>query len=199
MSGMCSLRPVGRLRRSIGVVPLFLWLFGIGTGQLAAIPQEGGEEVTTVDVGFDMGEPGFSVSLAIQVKAPDGIQVGTTVNEVAFPSQFLQFEEVRVGPYAEAEVTASLKQDEENEDNMIVQVTVTAKEGQTIPNGVAAFMVFTIINEAPGHQLLKLRNVARALNTSVPPSPIEPVTGRDCEIELLSTTPAVIICFFYLH
>ena len=196
---MCRLKHVGRLRRSIGVASLFLCLFAIGTGQLAAMPQEGGERVTTVDVGFDMGEPGLTVSLPIQLDAPDGIQVGTTVNEVAFPAQYLQFEEVRPGAFTEAEVTASLKQDEENEDNTIIQVTVTALPGKTLPNGVAAFMVFQIIAEAPGHQLLKLRNVARALDTSVPPSPIEPVTGRDGEIELLGSTPAVIICFFYLH
>ena len=163
------------------------------------MPQEGGDRETTVDVGFDMGEPGLTVSLPIQLNAPEGIQVGTTVNEVAFPAQYLQFEEVRPGAFAEAEVTASLKEDAENEDNTIVQVTVTAKPGETLPNGVAAFIVFKITDEAPGHETLKLRNVARALDTSVPPSPVEPVTGRDGEIELLGSTPAVIICFFYLH
>ena len=76
---------------------------------------------------------------------------------------------------------------------------MTAKPGETLPNGVAAFIVFKITDEPLEHQVLKLRNVARALDTSVPPSPIEPVTGQDGELELLGSTPAVIICFFYLH
>ena len=182
-----------------GVAVLILWHCAIGIEQLAAMPQGGGTEETSVDLGFDIGEAGVEVSLSIQLKAPDGVQVGTTVNDVAFPTKWLQFQEVRVGPSTEAKVASSLKLDGENQGEEIVTVTVTAVQDTTLTNGIVAFVVFKVAEEVPEAQVVKLKNVARALNTSVPPSPIEPVTGRDGEIELLASTPAIIVCFFYMH
>ena len=186
-------------RKYIAVAALFLWFPCIGTGTVSAVSQGGDAEETTVDLGFDIGEAGLEVSLPIQLKAPDGVQVGTTLNDVAFPTQWLQFQTVRVGPSTNAEVAASLKLDAENQGEEIVQVTVTTAQGTTLTNGIVAFVVFKVADEVQGHQTIKLKNVARALNTSVPPSPIEPVTGRDGEIELLASAPVVFACFFYLH
>ena len=161
--------------------------------------QEAGEKVTRVDVGYDIGTAGLTVSLPIELNAPDGIRVGTTVNEVAFPTKWLQFEEVRGAPLVEAEVTANLKHDGENTDDAIVQIAVTGKQGMALPNGIIASVVFKISAEAKGPQALKLRNAARALSANAPPDPIEPVTGRDGEIELLDVPPAAVACFFYMH
>ena len=58
-----------------------------GSQPVAATAQGPGAKVTSVDVGFDMGGPGANVSLAIELTAPDGVAVGTTVNAITFPTK----------------------------------------------------------------------------------------------------------------
>ena len=76
---------------------------------------------------------------------------------------------------------------------------MTAKQGIALANGIVAILVFKVAEEPPEHQAFKLRNVARALGTDDPPSPIEPVTGSDGEIELFGSAPPVAACFSYMH
>lgn len=196
---MSILRDAKPFPRCVAAAALFLWFPCLDTGPLAAVSQGGDAEETTVDLGFDIGEAGLEVALPIQLKAPDGVQVGTTLNDIEFPTEWLQFQAVRVGPSTDADVTASLKLGEASQDDDIVQITVTAAQGTTLTNGIVAFVVFKVADEVHEPQTVKLRNVARALSTSVPPSPIEPVAGRDGEIELLASAPVVFACFFYLH
>jgi hypothetical protein len=170
-----------------------------GTEQLTVMAQEPAKKATTVDVGFDLGKAGDTVSLPIELNAPEGVAVGATINEVTFPTKWFRFEEVRRPPSADVEVKAAVKEDDKEGGNAIVQVTVTAKQGTALPIGIIASLVFKIADEARESQVFKLRNVARALSTNVPPAPIEAVTGKDGQIELLGSAPAVIACFFYMH
>ena len=186
-------------QRSGCIAALFVGLFAGGTVQLAAMRQEAGEKATNVNLGYDLGLAGRPASLIIELNAPDGIRVGTTVNEVTFPTKWLKFEEVRGEASAEVEATANVKTDPGDKDNAVVQITVTAKQGASLPNGVIATLAFKVSDDAKGPAVLKLKNVARALSADVPPGPIEPVTGRDGEIELPDAPPTAYACFFYMH
>ena len=187
-----------RILQGFASAALFLGLFASGAARLNAMPQDA-DKTTSVSLGYDLGLAGRPASLIIELDAPEGVRVGTTVNEVTFPTKWLKFEEVRGEESAEVKTTSSVKSDPENKDNSVVQITVTAKQGVVLPNGKIATMVFKVSDDAKGPEVLKLKNVARALSTSVPPSPIEPVTGRDGEIELPDAPPAAYACFFYMH
>ena len=185
-----------------GIGALLQGLFSTGVTLLAATPQEAGEQVTRLNMGFDMGIPGSRVSLPIVLSAPKGIRVGTTINEITFPDRWLAFEEVRGGvsaDLAEAEVIASVRRDEENADNAIVQVTVTARQGEALLDGVVASVVFRVADAAPVDQAIRLTNVARALSTDTPPQPIEPVAGTYGGIELTAEPTPMLACLFYMH
>ncbi len=184
--------------RHVLTVTVLGWCLVEGTAQQPA------EKVTSVDVGFDMATPGSSVTLSIRLNAPPGVRVGTTVNEITFPAKRIEFEEVRGGVSAdlvEAEVTASVRRDEEdkeNADNRIVQITVAAKPGTALPNGVLATVVFKVSEDAP-EELITLKNVVRALSVDAPPQSLESVAGRDGEIDVTLSPPAIYACFFYMH
>jgi hypothetical protein len=185
--------------RTLRIVVLFLGLCAGGPDSLLAAPQETGAKPTSIDVGFDMGEAGRTVSVPIELKAPDGVRVSATINEVTFPSKLFTLEEVRPSPVVEADVKSAVKQDEKDAANSVVQVTVTAKQGSALPNGILASLVFKIADDAKESRVVKLKNVARAMTAAAPPAPIEPVTGKDGEIELLGSAPTAVLCFFYMH
>ena len=186
------------LVRHAVTVTVLAWCLVEGAAQQPAA------KVTSVDVDFAMAPPGSSVQLPILLDAPPGVRVGTTVNEITFPANRVEFEEVRGGVSAdlvEAEVTASVRRDEEDEehtDNRIVQITVAAKQGTALPNGVLAIVVFKVSEDAP-EEPIALKNVVRALSADVPPQSLEPVAGRDGEIEVTLAPPATYACFFYMH
>jgi hypothetical protein len=189
-----------RLTDVVAAASIVCVLFFSGIRPAAAAAQDAGDKVTSVDVGFDMGEPGATVSLSIDLNAPDGVAVGTTVNEITFPIKLVAFEEARSATGVDADVKAAVTPDPEHADNAIVQITVTARPGAVLSNGSVATAVFKIAEGAQA-EALKLKNVARAWNTASPPAPITPVTGKDGEIELVGsgTAPAVVVCFFYMH
>jgi hypothetical protein len=186
-------------RKSCCLTGLFLGLVAGGTAPLAGLVQDSAGKVTRVDVGYDLGMPGRTASLIVELSAPDGVRVGSTVNEIEFPTRWLLFEEVKADPLAQAEVTADLKSDPANKDSAVVHLTITAKQGAALSNGILATLVFKVSDDAKGPETVKLRNVARAFGASVPPSPIEPVAGKDGEIELIGLPPTAYACFFYMH
>ena len=175
-------------------------VWGLPLTPMAA--QEGAEEVTKLDLGFDIGMPGNRVSIPIVLNAPDGIRVGMTLNEITFPAKWLEFEEVQSGSsadLADAQASAAVKRDDQNAENTILEVKVAGKEGTMIPNGVVASVVLRISEEAPVDQEIKLTNRARALSADNPVRPIEPIAGRDGGLEVIAAPPAIYACFFYRH
>ena len=160
--------------------------------------QSDAPKVTTLNVGYDLGTPGANVTLAIELVAPEGVEVGTTLNELSFSAKRLTFVEVRPGG-GEVEATGTLKSDPGNPEDSILQVRVTARQGASLPNGVVASVVFKVSDEAKEQGTLKLKNSPSALSNSNPPVPIAPLEGRDGEVELLGAPPAAYACDFYMH
>jgi hypothetical protein len=153
------------------------------------------QAVTRLDLGFDMTAPGDQVSVPVLLEVPEGVQVGRTTNEVAFPTKILSFAEAKT-ELKGAKVETAVKADAKNKDLSIVTVTVSSPEA--IPTGVVASLVFKVAKDADGKEPVKLGNVARVFGPGSDPRPIEPVEGRDGEVKL-SGAPPVIACFFYMH
>ena len=187
---------VCRAPRTIAV-RFALWASLLASG--AASPQQIEKPVTRVDLGFDLGQAGGAVSLPIDLAAPDGVRVGATTNEVTFPSRLFKFDAARKDDSIEADVKAELKDDGSKTGKAVVQVTVTAVRGRTLPNGTIARLAFHVLKDAKGPEKVTLANIARASSATAPPSELESVTGKDGEIELLEAPPTVIACFMYMH
>ena len=97
---------------------------------------------------------------------------------------------------ASAEVRAVVEVDEQNPEDSVVTVTVSTPEGQFIPSGVIADLAFTISEDAAVEQIIKLKNVVRALTTDN--RPVDPIAGTEGEIQV-TATPPIFACFFYMH
>ncbi len=164
-----------------------------------AIAQEEGRKVTTLNLGFDVQQPGHEVFIPLILDVPDGVEVETAISEVTFPNQLLSFNEVASGLSAQAanaEVRAVVEVDEQNPQDSVVTVTVSTTKGQFIPSGVIADLAFNISEDAAVEQTIKLKNVVRALTTD--DGPVDPITGTEGEIQV-TATPPVFACFFYMH
>ena len=166
-----------------------------------ALAQQEGQKVTSMNLGFDVQQPGHEVFIPLILDVPDGVEVETAVSEVTFPNQLLSFNEVASGLSAQAvsaEVRAVVEVDERNPENSIVTVTVSTAKGQPIPSGVIADLAFTISEDAVVEQTIQLKNVVRAFNTDDPPGPVAPITGAEGEVQV-TANPPVFACFFYMH
>ena len=164
-----------------------------------ALAQEEVRKVTTLNLGFDVHQPGHEVFIPLILDVPDGAEVETAISEVTFPNQLLSFNEVASGLSAQAasaEVRAVVEVDEQNPEDSIVTVTVSTPEGQFIPSGVIADLAFTISEDAAVEQTIKLKNVVRALTTD--DRPVDPIAGTEGEIQV-TATPPIFACFFYMH
>ncbi len=164
-----------------------------------ALAQEEVRKVTTLNLGFDVHQPGHEVFIPLILDVPEGVEVDTAISEVTFPNQLLSFNEVASGLSAQAasaEVRAVVEVDEQNPEDSIVTVTVSTPEGQFIPSGVIADLAFTISEDAAVEQTIKLKNVVRALTTD--DRPVDPIAGTEGEIQV-TATPPIFACFFYMH
>ncbi len=164
-----------------------------------ALAQEEGRKVTSMNLGFDIQQPGHEVFIPLILDVPEGVEVETAISEVTFPNQLLSFNEVASGLSAQAanaEVRAVVEVDEQNPEDSVVTVTVSTEKGQSIPSGVIADLAFTISEDAALEQTIKLKNVVRALTTD--DGSVDPITGTEGEIQV-TATPPVFACFFYMH
>jgi hypothetical protein len=153
------------------------------------------KKVTRVDLGFDMSTPGSSVSVPILLEAPEGVEVGRTVTEVSFPNKVLAYEDVKL--YVDgAKVETDVRIDPKNAELSVLKVTVISPK--PIPTGMVASIAFRVDKTAPTTDPIKLRNVAKAFGIGIDPRAIEPVEGKEGEIQV-SGTPPVVTCFFYMH
>jgi hypothetical protein len=164
-----------------------------------ALAQEQGTGVTSMNLGFDVQQPGHEVFIPLVLDVPDGVELDTAISEVTFPNQLLSFNEVASGLSAQAagaEVRAVVQIDEQNPQDSIVTVTVSTPQGRPIPSGVIADLAFTISEDAAVEQTIKLKNVVRALNGAE--GPVEPVMGTEGEVQV-TENPPIFACFFYMH
>ncbi len=191
-----------RLRRVLLAMTLISLSLVPGTGTATAQEEETPRRrAARLDLGFAQSPPGSHVSMPIILTLPRGLQIGSSTNEITFPTQLLSFQEARKGLAAEvveAEVTTEVKQDDQDPESSILKVTIEAKAGMAIPRGVLVDLVFNISEQAQLGETIVLKNAASAVSPDDPPQPIDPVTGDDGEI-IIDETAIVFACFFYMH
>ena len=158
------------------------------------------QESPSLDLSSDIEGPGWEVSITVNLRVPEGVGVGKAVSEVTYPGQMLEFIEAIRGLSAEAvgaEVTASTEA--LDSETSILTVTITAKEGESIPQGILADLRFKISEEAPADDTtVPLINQVSAWSNEIPPNPIEPIGGEN-GVVTISANPPVFACFFYMH
>ena len=153
-----------------------------------------------LNLSSDIEGPGWEVSITVNLRVPEGVGVGKAVSEIRYPGKALEFIEAMRGLSAEAvgaEVTASTEALDEG--TSILTVSITAKEGESIPQGVLADLRFMISEEVPADETtIPLINQVSAWSDEIPPNPIESITGEDGAVTI-SADPPLFACFFYMH
>lgn len=184
---------------SIGI---FLSVIAVARSEAAqGSGESSGSPPIRLDLGFGQSPPGQHIQIPLTLALPRGTQVGSTTNEITFPSQLLSFQEVREGlsvELAEAEIKTDVKPDQDNLDNLVLTVTIVGREGAAIPRGVLADLMFAISNQAQMGETIVLKNTVSALSSGDFPQPVDSIIGSDGEI-LIDETPVVFACFFYMH
>ena len=184
------------LGRSLVVMAFIAWAL-IGQ-QVGAAPQD--SSAATLDLSSDVESPGYEITLRLSLRVPEGVAIGKAVSEITYSGKLLLFQEAMRGLSAEAagaEVTAVLQ--DAGEETSILEVTIAAREGNSIPAGIIAEIRFMISEEAPADETkVPLKNKVSAWSDQVPPTSIESITGKDGEVTI-SATPPVFACLFYMH
>ncbi len=189
-------------RMSILLIPLISLLLVQGMG--AATLQEGGTSSARpirVDLGFGQSPPGGTVVISVILTPPRGVQVGSTTNEITFPTQLLSFQEAIKGlsaEVAESEITTEVRQDDQDPESSILKVTVQGKAAMVIPRGTLVDLMFDISEQAVLGDTIVLKNSASAMSADDPPQSFDPVLGNDGEL-VIDETAIVFSCFFFMH
>ena len=171
-----------------------------GTGVANAQDEGATQRATRLDLGFAQSPPGSNVMLPMTLIPTRGVVLGSTTNEITFPTQLLSFVEAKKGlavEVAEAEITTEVRQDDQDPENSILTVTISGK-GTAIPRGVLVDLVFILSEQAQLGETILLGNVASAMSPDDPPRLIETVTGTEGRI-VVDETPVIFSCFFYMH
>ena len=167
-------------------------------GPVVASPQESAG--LSLDLSSDIEGPGWEVTITVNLRVPEGLGVGKAVSEITYPGKTLEFIEAIRGLSAEAveaKVTAVTKA--LDGDFSILRVTIAAKEGESIPQGIVADLRFKISEEVPADDTtVPLINQVSAWSDEIPPNPIESIKGEDGAVTI-SSNPPVFACFFYMH
>ena len=173
-----------------------------GTGTLTA--QEEGttrRRAVRLDLGFGQSPPGGTVVISVILTPPRGVQVGSTTNEITFPTQLLSFQEAIKGlsaEVAESEITTEVRQDDQDPESSILKVTVQGKAATVIPRGTLVDLRFDISEQAELGDTIILKNTASAMSADDPPQSMDPVLGNDGEL-VIDETAIVFSCFFFMH
>ena len=184
------------LGKSLVVMAFIAWAL-IGQ-QVGAALQD--SSAATLDLSSDVESPGYEITLRLSLRVPEGVAIGKAVSEITYSGKLLLFQEAMPGLSADAagaEVTAVLQ--DAGEETSILEVTIAAQEGNSIPAGIIAEIRFMISEEAPADETkVPLKTKVSAWSDQVPPTSIEPITGKDGEVTI-SATPPVFACLFYMH
>ncbi|MBI2820963.1 MAG: hypothetical protein HYX74_01940 [Acidobacteria bacterium] len=190
--------------KRVFVCPVALAAIMLLAGSRAvASPQESPQEpaAPALDLSSDIQSRGSEVALTLSLTVPDGVEIGKVVSEIAYPGSLLVFEEARRGLSAEAvaaEITAEPQTSDTNPEESMLRVTITAKEGEWLPAGMMADLMFKISEQAPEETTIALKNRVAAWTAEAPPAPVESITGKDGQVQV-TANPPVFACFFYMH
>lgn len=167
-------------------------------GQDIASPQE--SVGPSLDLSSDIEGPGWEVTITVTLRVPEDVRVGKAMSEITYPIKTLEFIEAIRGLSAEAvgakvtAVTEAL-----DGDSSILRVTIAAKEGESIPQGIVADLRFMISEEVLADDTtVPLINQVSAWSDEIPPNLIESFTGEDGAVTI-SANPPVFACFFFMH
>ncbi len=154
----------------------------------------------SLDLSSDIEGPGWEVTITVNLRVPVDVRVGKAMSEITYPIKTLEFIEAIRGLSAEAvgakvtAVTEAL-----DGDYSILRVTIAAKEGESIPQGIVADLRFMISEEVLADDTtVPLINQVSAWSDEIPPNPIESITGEDGAVTI-SANPPVFACFFFMH
>lgn len=167
-------------------------------GQVVASQQESAGP--SLDLSSDIEGPGWEVTITVNLRVPEDVRVGKAISEITYPIKTLEFIEAIRGLSAEAvEAKVTAVTEALDGDSSILRVTIAAKEGESIPQGIVADLRFKIFEEVPADDTtVPLINQVFAWSDEIPPIPIESITGEDGAVTI-SADPPVFACFFYMH
>lgn len=195
--------PLSQLAR-MSILLISLISLSLVQGMGAATLQDGGSSSprpVRVDLGFGQSPPGGTVVISVIFTPPRGVQVGSTTNEITFPTQRLSFQEAIRGlsaEVAEAEIITEVRQDDQDPESSILKLTVKAKAAMALPRGTLVDVMFNISDQAELGETIVLKNSASAMSTDDPPQSIDPVSGSDGEL-IIDETAIVFSCLFFMH
>ncbi|MEE8348519.1 MAG: hypothetical protein V3R94_03045, partial [Acidobacteriota bacterium] len=176
---------------SLAVITSVAWAF-FG-GPVVAAPQQ--TAPVSLNLSSDIEGPGYEVTITVNLRLSGEVEVGKAVSEISYPGKTLEFVEAVRGLSAEAvgaEVTA-VTEDQDGETTKLT-VSVTAKEGESLPQGVLANLYLKISEEAPANEIpIPLINRVSAWSDEIPRTQIESVTGEDGQVTI-SANPPVFAC-----
>lgn len=182
----------------VGLAALLIVL-PLSVPTLLAVQQESGT-AHRLNLGFDQSVPGDVAFIAIMFSTSGEVEIGKIITEITFPREILSFKEARGGlpiKSIDAELSAQVRNDDQDTEKSILEVVIVSKAGEAIPAGTLVNLIFMISPEAPTLHTIVLENRSEAFTTGDPPERVE-LTTTDGEIESLDI-PALFACFFYMH
>jgi hypothetical protein len=182
------------------LIVLLIAVLSAGAVSSGVFGQQQAGPVSRVDLGMGQAAPGAKVSIPAILKAPDSVNVGAVLIEIAFPSGMLTFVEATKAIAAEAanaKVSAVARPAEAQSSTTIVDISVVAEKGVFIPNGSMLDLFFQVSPKAPMKETITVGTSAEILTTAEPPVKL-PAIGDTGEIIIAETT-LTFACFFYMH
>lgn len=196
------LSQVGRMNRPslAGVCALGLWL-ALSSPVLAQQQVRGGSSLR-LDLGMGQSPPGADVLIPATLKAPDNVDVESVEIRILFPKGKVSFVEARKGVSSEAVnavVTASVQDAAEDPEKSVLKVGIkSAEQGNWLPNGTVADLIFKVAEKAVLNETITLENKSVGTSGKEPGAPLEGLRGADGQI-IVDATKLEFSCFFYMH
>ena len=185
------------------------WLAGCFCmlGVLGPTPAEAQQQVRggsslRLDLGMGQSPPGADVLIPATLKAPDNIDVESVEIRVLYPKEKVSFVEARKGVSAEAVnavLTALVEDAAGDPGRSLLKVSIkSAEEGNWLPNGTVADLIFKVAEQAVLQETITLENKSGGTNGKEPGTPLEGLRGADGQI-IVDATKLEFSCFFYMH
>lgn len=175
---------------------------GVASGSLSQRQGPGKvSEAVHLRIGTRRGDPGGTVSVPLQLEGTPKDGAAALDLEVAYPGARLVF--AAIDPAGERIKAEAVPKESEPHT---VSISLGSADGAAIPEGLLAYLVFRILEDAePGKAVLAVKTAVRSSRSG--PVPIE---ARDGLVEILpppersesepqNLDPYIPACFFYMH
>jgi len=165
------------------------------------------ENSTQVSLGVVSGPPKDTVMVPFYL-APDppGRQIGSVSATVRFQNNGVAFVRGEKGFLLDgvnADFTVELQKDPQDADRSLLQVVVATRgePRKALREGLLMTLVFRIEeNAAPGTNVVLEMEKVRADDLNNPPQSVEPLSGKNGMIEIISPESVpYVACFFFTH